>query len=267
LPTYVSQNNISRMAVLVIAAYWLFLLALAIGAIRLLWSRTTTKRVIGAVLIVGFCALATTTIFRPEIRDWRLKQGTTVISAPRAVVFRSASPQIESLAAFFVTTGLFDAFVATPGSGWVDSADPIIVEKTRECQARADLKLHIPAKCIHRGHAIPLPPCRVQIDLNGTPPSPNELAQDALISVRMDGDQACPFFGAREWIRLPSPLSRIHPPFIMGDPPQPSAMRTHAVLTSPTVESILRAIGIEADCRSAVTDCVFRVSSGPEQTR
>ena len=188
------------MALLLIAGYWLFLLALAIGAIRLLWSRATIKGVVGAVLIIGFCALVTTTIFRPEIRDWRLKQGTTPISPPRAVVFRSASPQLESLAAFFVTTGLFDAFVAAPGTGWIDSAEPVIVDNSKECHARADVELNLPAKCIHRGNAVSLPPCRVQMDLNGTPPSPSELAHEAVISVRMDGDRACPFFGPRTWI-------------------------------------------------------------------
>jgi hypothetical protein len=255
------------MALLLIAAYWLFLFAFGIGAVRLLRSRTVTKRIFGAVLIVGFCALLTTTIFRPEIRDWRLSPGSTAILPPRAMVFRSASAQVESIAAFFVTTGLFDAFVATPGNGWVASAEPIVVDKIKECQTRTDLELNVAMKCIHRQHEVVLPPCRVQIDLNGSPRSFSELAQEARIYVLMDGDRACPFFGPREWIRLPSPISRLHPPFIMGDPPQPSVMRGHAALTSPTVESILRAIGIEVDCRNTATECVFRVSPGPKLPR
>jgi hypothetical protein len=255
------------MALLLIAAYWLFLLAVAIGAIWLLWSRTTTKRVAGAVLMISLCALVITTVFRPEIRDWRMNPGTAAIPPPRAMVFRSASPQIENIAAFFVTTGLFDVFVATPGDGWLASAEPIVVEKTKECQMRADLELNVAAKCIQRQNAVPLPPCRVQIDLNGPPRSTSELAQDARIFVLMDGEQACPFFGPREWIRLPSPISRLHPPFIMGDPPQPSVLRGHAALTSPTAESILRAIGIEADCSNSVTGCSFRLSPGPGYPR
>jgi hypothetical protein len=250
------------MALLLIAVYWLFLLALAIGAILLLWSRTTTKRLVGAVLMISFCALVITTIFRPEIRDWRLNPGTTAIPPPRAMVFRYTSPHIESIAAFFVTTGLFDVFVAAPGVGWPDSGEQIIVDKTIDCQKSADLGLNVAAKCIHRQHAAALPPCRLLIDLNGPPPSASELAQDAQIAVWMDGDQACPFFGRREWIRLPSPLSRLHPPFILGDPPQPSALRGHAALTSPTAQSILHAIGIEADCSNAAMGCSFRLSSG-----
>jgi hypothetical protein len=251
------------MALLLTAAYWLFLFALAIGGLRLLRSGTTSKRIAGAALIVTFCALVTTTIFRPEIRDWRLNPGTAPISPPRALVFRSQSSDIESIAAVFVTTGLFDAFVAAPGTGWPDRGEPIVIQKTKDCQRRADLKINVAAKCIHRQHAVSLPSCRILIDLNGSAPSASELAQEARIAVVMDGDQACPFFGRREWIRLPNAIARIHPPFIMGDPPQPSALRGHAALTSPTAESILRAIGIEADCSNTATGCSFRLSSEP----
>src|ERR1051325_4746702 len=191
------------MALLFTAAYWLLLFALAIGAIRLLWSHGGTQRLVGAVLLITFCTLVITTIFRPEIRDWRLNSGTTAITPPRAMVFRYASPQIDSIAALFVTTGLFDVFVAAPGSGWPDTGEQIIVDKSKDCQRGADLELNVAAKCIHRQRAVGLPSCRILIDLNGPPPSASELAQEARIAVMMDGDQAGPFFGRREWIRLP----------------------------------------------------------------
>jgi hypothetical protein len=234
----------------VIAAYWLLVLALGIAAVRLMRAPTITKRLAGLVVLVGTCILVFTTIFRPEIDDWRLNESTTSVRPPRAMVLRSAAPQIEIIAAFFVTTGLFDVFVAPPGEGWLDRAAPIVVRRTKDCGsegAQASQLSIFAAKCIQRQDSVPLPACRIQIDLDGSPPSVGDLAQRAQIYVVTDGEQPCPFFGPKERIRLPDPLGRSLPRFILGDPPPWSSLRLYAELTSPTSQSILRAIGIAPD--------------------
>ncbi len=171
-------------------------------------------------------------------------QAGAPVAPPRAVVLRGSSAQTEQLAALFAATGSFDVFVAAPGTGWVDKGDKVHLENSERC--RADARTlppdNMPAECIHFEPSGPLPGCRLQIDLTG-PTDTQAVAQRARIYVIAEHDEACPFFD-----RLENPAS---PPGVGGKPSRPwSSLLALAELTSPTPQSILRAIGVEPSANS-----------------
>ncbi len=211
---------------------------------------SVTKRIIGALFIVGSCTLTLITIFEPEINYWLLTRNTPPVHPPRGMVIRSASPEIERIAAFFVRTGLFDVFVALPGKDWLSTAEPIVVDDSKDCQSagmqpsRLDA---VAAKCIHRKQPSPLPACRTEIDLDGLPDSIQHFAQAAQIYVIADGGHPCPFLDPKGMLSRVNPIltSRVLPYFVLPRPRPGSVKGKHATLTLPTPESILSAIGID----------------------
>ena len=231
-----------------IIVFWLCLLGAGIAGVRLLRSASRTKRVAGTLFLVSSCALALGTIFQREIDDWVFSQRTTTPAhPPRAVVFRSDSTEIEHIAAALVATGSFDVFVTLPTKGWLFNADPILVEKTAECALETTPVLLLKtmrAECIHRKRAVPLPACRIEIDLEGQSPSIEHVAQTARIYAVREAGQPCPFFDAMLPAIGPNPVAaRLLPSFGRRPITSISAMRLHASVTSPTLESILQAIG------------------------
>jgi hypothetical protein len=192
-----------------IAAYWLLLFA---AAGRGLWFRARGHR-LGLLLFAAACAVALATIYEPELDDWVLTRSTANPAPPKALLIRSEPAEAARIAAAFESTGFEVAVAPRQGSGGPD----------------------------------PLPGCRIEIKLDGTPDSSEALAQTAQVVVVRDAGAPCPFYGEQR--NLPDSVlaTRRFLPYFSSFGRAVStvpSIRLLAIVPSPTRDSLLRSLGI-----------------------
>jgi hypothetical protein len=193
-----------------------------------------------AIFAIGVMAIPKT--LGLEINNWSVTkiQAQVPIAPPDVMVLHGASPDAsagaEHVAVLFAAAGLFDVFLAPPQEEWGVTGEKLDVENSERCRSEAKTMFSegVKVECIHRATRGPLPGCRLQIDLNG-PPISESVAQSARIYVVLEQGEPCPFYD-RRFLSDDLRLNGLRPW---------RTIRLVAEVPSPTLQSILRAIGVE----------------------
>jgi len=189
-----------------------------------------------AIFAIGVMAIPKT--LGLEFNNWPVTkvQADAPVAPPRTMVLRGPSPETERVAALFAAIGLFDVFVASLDDRLARAGEKIELENTESCRSAAQTLSpdSIKLECIHHAEPSQLPGCSLQISLTGAHNS-DVVAQRARICVVLDYGEPCPFYDQRY---LDDALRT------NGLRPWASS-RLLAELASPTLRSILRAIGVE----------------------
>jgi hypothetical protein len=155
---------------------------------------------------------------------------------PRAMVLRGPSPEAERVAAVLAASGLFDVFIAPLEDGWADTGARVDFDTSDGCRSGYPTLSPdaVSLECLHRSQPELLPGCSLQIDLIG-PSGSESVAQRARIYVVLNRGESCPFYDQR-YSAYDLRMNGMRPW---------SSSQLLAELASPTLQQILRAIGVQ----------------------